>query len=220
MARLRENLSLNPTLARRVRAVQLAAAEAAGELTLYENRREPLYTTTVAGAGAGGVAASADVWSVLQSNMPAMAQAGVAASAVAALADEGVWRSARVRSAPLDEILTDEERACARVIKIDVEGGEWDVIRGMSRTLAEARPDLELVIELTPRWLRMQGVSAASVIRHMHDAGYHAYVLREDYEIRHAFGPTAGRPRRLPLGKPLGCEQADVIFSHVDAEWL
>jgi len=108
-----------------------------------------------------------------------------------------------------------------RVIKIDVEGAEWSVLRGMSLTLAQAREDMEVVVELTPRWLRLQGTSAAAVIRHMHGQGFHAYVLREEYEITRCYpAQPPPRPRRLKVGEPLGCEQADVIFSRIDAETL
>ena len=76
MQKLCENVALNDGpcgLARRVRTVTLAASDRAGELLLYENQREPLYSTTVAGAGAGGVAAASDVWTIMQSNEVAMA---------------------------------------------------------------------------------------------------------------------------------------------------
>lgn len=221
MDRLRANLALNPSLAAGVRCVEAAAAEGTGELTLYRHRREPLYNTTVAGAGAGGVTAASDVWSVLQASGAARGSAG---AAVDELARDGAWQSVRVRSAPLDELLSEAEAASARVVKIDVEGGEWTVLRGMARLLEASRhrPELEVVVELTPKWLQMQGTSAAKLIRHMHAAGFHAYVLREDYEVGRAFPACAEppRPRRLPLGTPIGCEQADVIFSRRDVEYL
>ena len=147
------------------------------------------------------------------------------ASAVAALAVEGVWRSVRVPCATLDDVLSADEVRRARVVKIDVEGGEWAVLRGMGTTLAQGRPDLEVVVELTPRWLRAQGVSAAALIRHMHEqGGFHAYVLAdEDYEITRchdAVHAPPRRPRRLRPGEPIRFEQADVVFSREDAEWL
>ena len=69
------------------------------------------------------------------------------------------------------------------------------------------------------------GVSAAALIRHMHEqGGFHAYVLAdEDYEITRchdAVHAPPRRPRRLRPGEPIRFEQADVVFSREDAEWL
>ena len=63
-----------------------------------------------------------------------------------------------VRKAPLDELLSADECARARVVKVDVEGGEWTVLRGMSRVLEIASPELEIVVEVTPKWLALQQV--------------------------------------------------------------
>ena len=134
--RLQVNLALNAALARCVRPLQVAAAEAKGSITLYQHRREPLYNTTVAGAGAGGIAANADVWAVLQAS-GAMARDTTAAASVAKLADDSAcWRSTQVPKGALDELLGPAEMSRARVIKIDVEGGEWAVVRGMEHLLA------------------------------------------------------------------------------------
>ena len=218
--RLRTNLTLNPELAGRVRVVEAAAAEATGIITLYQHKRDALYNTTVAGAGAGGVAAGGDVWSVLQ------AQARMGAAAMAAVsqlaAETSVWRSVQVPKEPLDALLNDSERARARVVKIDVEGGEWAVLRGMSALLAEGRADLEVVVEVTPKWLKLQASSAQAVVQHMRQHGFHAYVLREDYELARCVPlPPPPRPRRLPEGTALeALDQVDVVFSRRDVAFL
>ena len=97
--RLVANVALNPGLT--VEAVQAAAADAEGELTLYQHKREPLYNTTVAGAGAGGVAAGTDVWALLQGSGALGALGGAGASGamgeVSRLAGGGVWRETRAR---------------------------------------------------------------------------------------------------------------------------
>ena len=86
--RLQTNLALNPPrLAQVVRPIQLAAAEAAGSITLYQHRRDMLYNTTVAGAGAGGVAAGSEVWSVLQAQGLGGTSFGGAGRAVSQLAE-------------------------------------------------------------------------------------------------------------------------------------
>lgn len=95
--RLQLNLSLNRTLARGcVRSVNAAAAEAVGEATLYQHRRDALYNTTVAGAGAGGTVAQPDVWSLVNQS-GAVADDPAAGMAVSRLASESAcWRCIRV----------------------------------------------------------------------------------------------------------------------------
>lgn len=55
---------------------------------------------------------------------------------------------AEVAARPLADILSREEIARARVIKIDVEGAEGAAAAGLVPALAEARPDLEIVVEV------------------------------------------------------------------------
>ena len=116
------------------------APQASGSITLFQHKRDALYNTTVIGAGAGGVAASSDVWALLQSrgldSFGGGATAAATMAAVSQLAEENAcWREVCVDKAPLDALLTGKEASAARVVKIDVEGGEWAVIRGMSHLL-------------------------------------------------------------------------------------
>ena len=213
--RLLANLALNPKLAAAVTPVHAAAAETEGELTLYQHRREPLYNTTVAGACAGGVAAAADVWALLQS-CGALGAAGVARGAAAAeevsrLAVSSVWQTTRVRGAPLDALLSEAQLRKARVLKVDVEGAEWAVLQGARRLLSSAdddddwggggstgAPTLEVVVEVTPKWLALQQSSVKRLFEHMRALGYNAYLLpADDYEISVAL-PMARAPPPPP----------------------
>jgi FkbM family methyltransferase len=224
---LRANLAHNWPMSKPVRALHLAASDAQGHATLYQHRNEPLYNTTVAGAGAGGVAAASDVWSVLQKS--AALDAG-ALSAVSALAAEtSSWREVQVQRARLDDVLCGDETS-PRVVKIDVEGGEWAVLRGLDRLLRRADLAVDIVVELSPKWLKLQASSAKALLAHMRARGFHAYALpSDDYEITrcHASGRQSAvppRPRRLRDGDvaviDAGEAQLDVIFSRTDAEWL
>ena len=157
----------------------------------YQHRNEPLYNTTVRGAGAGGVAAATDVWAVLQKSA---ALDAAAASAVSALAAErACWREVQVPQASLDDVLAGDERA-PRVVKIDVEGGEWAVLRGMESILRQNDAPIELVVELSPKWLKLQSTSARALLDYMREHGFHAYALpADDYEIArcHDAPPTS-----------------------------
>lgn len=57
-----------------------------------------------------------------------------------------------VPTAPLCSVLTDDEIQSARIIKIDVEGGEIQVIETLSKCIDAMRHDLELLVEISPQW--------------------------------------------------------------------
>ena len=82
------------------------APQASGSITLFQHKRDALYNTTVIGAGAGGVAASSDVWALLQSrgldSFGGGATAAATMAAVSQLAEENAcWREVCVDKAPL-----------------------------------------------------------------------------------------------------------------------
>ncbi|SCF63185.1 methyltransferase, FkbM family [Streptomyces sp. MnatMP-M17] len=49
----------------------------------------------------------------------------------------------QIKARPLGELLDSAEIGSARVIKIDVEGAEGSVVRGMAPMLDKLRPDVE-----------------------------------------------------------------------------
>ncbi|MFD8005663.1 FkbM family methyltransferase, partial [Streptomyces mirabilis] len=102
-------------------------------------------------------------------------------------------------TAPLPTLLTEEELTAARLIKIDVEGGEAAAVRGLTPVLNGLRDDVELVVEVTPRTLAKQGRSVDDVLGPLLDHGFHAYRLANDYAaasypaaLRRAGGPGPG----------------------------
>ena len=80
--------------------------------------------------------------------------------------------TATVPSAPLEEILTAAELHGARVIKIDVEGGEIPVLRGLVSGLGEARTDLEVVVEIVPDLLARYSEGPNELVAILGAAGY------------------------------------------------
>src|SRR6266513_243442 len=58
-----------------------------------------------------------------------------------------------VEGLPLSDMLAPEEVERIRLIKIDVEGAEWDVLVGMHRILPMLPKDAELVVEISPQTL-------------------------------------------------------------------
>ncbi|HLG14352.1 MAG TPA: FkbM family methyltransferase [Blastocatellia bacterium] len=67
------------------------------------------------------------------------------------------------------------------VIKIDVEGAEWDVLKGAERTLLECRP--VLFLSLHPPALAQRGESCEAILRWLTDLGYGVEELGADHEV-------------------------------------
>lgn len=122
-------------------------------------------------------------------------------------------------AAPLPTLLTTEELSAARLIKIDVEGGEAAAVRGLVPVLGSLRDDAELVVEVTPRTLAKQGLSVDDVLEPLRDQGFHLYRLANDYAA--ASYPAALRRPAPPVRwrRPV-TEMSDLVFSRLDAEVL
>ncbi|HJU48810.1 MAG TPA: FkbM family methyltransferase [Gaiellaceae bacterium] len=68
-----------------------------------------------------------------------------------------------------DELLGPE--AVADVIKLDLEGGELDALRGLERTIARSRRRLTLFVECYPRMLAGSGTSPEALVGWIEAAG-------------------------------------------------
>ncbi|MEV4925534.1 FkbM family methyltransferase [Streptomyces roseoverticillatus] len=121
---------------------------------------------------------------------------------------------------PLTEVLTTSEVAEARVIKVDVEGAEGSVVRGMAPLLDQLRPDAEVTVEVSPERMARLGDSIEELLATMRDHGFHAYSQPNDYAVESY--PTALRQAGTPLARVRGpvTEESDLVFSHVDADVL
>ncbi|MGP3924646.1 FkbM family methyltransferase [Streptomyces sp. 8N616] len=121
---------------------------------------------------------------------------------------------------PLPEVLTEDELTRARVIKIDVEGAEGAVVRGLAPALDRLRPDAELTIEVTPQRMADLGDSVDELLDALSKHGFHTYRLANDYAA--ASYPTAlRRAPQVPVRwRGPVVEESDLIFSRIDAETL
>ncbi len=77
----------------------------------------------------------------------------------------------------VDALLADRA-PCRAIIKIDTEGNELAVLRGMEKTL-ERFPDLRLVIEFCPGTLRSAGVEPRALLEEIERLGFDAFLLDE-----------------------------------------
>ena len=91
----------------------------------------------------------------------------------------------------LDSVLSPEDLARTRVVKIDVEGYEMNVLRGMSEAMTHLNA-ATFVVEVTPLWLRENGTS--------------------EQELYAFFESRGWRPRSTPDEQPQSALQWDAIF--------
>lgn len=116
-----------------------------------------------------------------------------------------------VAAAPLPDLLSGEELRRARLIKIDVEGAEDAVVKGLAPHLADTNPDLELVIEMHPG-------EHSALFGALEEAGFHPYHLEIDYSpLRYDQLREPPQPRRMRAVLDSEC---DVVFSRREAESL
>ena len=120
--------------------------------------------------------------------------------------------SSDVPALPLGEILLPDEVERARIIKIDVEGAELQVLRGLAPLLARLREDVEIVMEIAPSQ-RPEAVQARDeIFATMQANGFRPYVFENDYGVEtYLRGSDTRRPVALP--DPRIAAQADVLFS-------
>jgi FkbM family methyltransferase len=122
----------------------------------------------------------------------------------------------QVESAPLDEILTPDEVRSFRMMKIDVEGTELDVIAGLKSILPICRPDVEFIIELTPGWWPGENKSIMRALQPFVEAGFRPYLVDNFYRPWRYLWAASTQPAR-PLGSPvLVMEQYVVVLSRRD----
>jgi len=131
---------------------------------------------------------------------------------------EGLAFGGTINAKPLPAILTDEEFTRCRLFKIDVEGAEWLVVRGLAVALSRTRPDAQFVIEISPKRLALQGRTPGDIFEVFLAAGFNAYRIVNDYGVNSYLKRAPYQaPERL-LGQVL--EEADIIFSRSDSATL
>lgn len=123
-----------------------------------------------------------------------------------------------IGSKPLPELLTEHELSRARLVKIDVEGSEYAVMRGLLPALSRMRDDAELIIEISPDLLTAQGETAGGLVGLLASYGFNAYRIANgycipDYLLRQP--PSPPRRWRSPV-----TELSDFVFSRRDVDSL
>lgn len=79
----------------------------------------------------------------------------------------------------LDEFLDKAGKPVVSIAKIDVEGAELNVLRGMRQTIARL-PELQVIIEYCPKNLRGSGVDPRAVYDEIKAGGFKIHFIRDD----------------------------------------
>jgi FkbM family methyltransferase len=118
------------------------------------------------------------------------------------------------KAEPLESLLSADEVAQARVIKIDVEGAELQALRGLANILPLASANLEIAVEVqmvtedeAGRWRAVADL--------LDEHGFSPVHLPNDYSPRAYYGRE---PFRLRDEIPIGAPAFDVIFSRPHTE--
>lgn len=173
--RLLNNIRLNGLS--NIRAIEMAASDATGELELYYSGSANEGRTT---------------------SMP------------------NIFGSApiSVKSSPLTAMLSEKDFSSMRLMKIDVEGVEASVVRGMQRSMHLFPDDAEIVVEIS-----VDPKGGAQYIFDVFDSfGFSAYSLENRYDPSAYLYPKApARPARL---QAMPSTQTDVVFSRIRRDLL
>jgi FkbM family methyltransferase len=103
-----------------------------------------------------------------------------------------------VNALPLHQLIDLETLFNVRLVKIDVEGAEWFVIKGISEHLKYFSPSTEWLVEVNKSALREHGADFDQFVDLFTAAGYNMYAIDNRYDadwyVRH---------RRRYLGQPV-----------------
>jgi len=110
-----------------------------------------------------------------------------------------------------DEIFKDIPFAGQTIIKVDVEGFELQVLRGLEKTLARVAI---VAVEITPDWLAQQKATPGEMVTYMQNLGFQAIVPRLTWRL----GLFSPRLEFDPLTRIT--KQTDVCFVRDTTNYL
>lgn len=121
-----------------------------------------------------------------------------------------------VRVATLPELVAPDLLRRSRVVKIDVEGLEQDVIDGLAPHYADLPHDGAIIMEVSPQRLESVGRTAQDLLDLLASWGYTAYLVPNEYNPTFYVHGAARRPRRLADGAAID-KMVDIVFVRGDA---
>jgi FkbM family methyltransferase len=127
----------------------------------------------------------------------------------AVAARRGAVLEAVVPGRPLTDIVPEEAILSARMIKIDVEGAEFPVVRGFLALLPRLSHRTELLIEVSAEALHDHCSSVEEFFGVFRSAGFSPFAIDNRYSIDMYLEPVSARLEPL---EGYGFEQLDVVF--------
>jgi FkbM family methyltransferase len=88
---------------------------------------------------------------------------------------------AMVKARPVPDIVPREALRKARLVKIDVKGAEWLVLRGMREILPQMAPDVQFILEANAESLATFGMSIADLLAFFREYGFEAFEIDNAY---------------------------------------
>jgi hypothetical protein len=120
--------------------------------------------------------------------------------------DKGFPAGIVVQGLPIMQILSAEELESAKLIKIDIEGAEYPVMRDLTRALDQLSPEVSIAVEIS----EPQNAQWKAIFAKMKNAGFRAFDLRNSYDWLELIDSVDSRP--AILGE-LPDRQVDVLFT-------
>jgi FkbM family methyltransferase len=122
-------------------------------------------------------------------------------------ASEGLIRTVRVA-----DVVDAASWPRITFVKVDVEGDEMRVLRGMEPLLRALSPDAAVLVEVSPDDLEVRGGSAAELLTFMENAGFQPFAVQNSYAARDYAHFVREEPRPLTA---VPTTQSDVLFRKV-----
>lgn len=133
----------------------------------------------------------------------------------------GFEQQGLVEALPLDDLLTRDELRAARLVKIDVEGAEDEVLAGMGGFLTACRNDAEILVEVSPLWWADETKRPIDLLQPLFDAGFHAYEMDNNYwPWRYMWPRCVRRPTRCKRDLTKRVKRLDLVLSRRDSDEL
>jgi FkbM family methyltransferase len=130
-------------------------------------------------------------------------------------------RHGKVRATQLSDILREHGAQAARLIKVDVEGSEGQVIFGMKSILDVGRTDIELLVEVHRSASNKHEDRWPEALDFLTSKGFIPYQLDNSYSAEAYFSRQAPtRPKRVSIDVINETEEINLIFSRIDAAHL
>lgn len=97
------------------------------------------------------------------------------------VATRGLAAEVEVPCAPLSDIVPAELVGRVRLMKIDVEGAEPDVVKGLAPLLERLPDDVVVLLEVSPRWWADPNLGLDAMLAPFTEAGFRAHELANSY---------------------------------------